>query len=166
MIALQQDTASMGLQWTSRAAAMDIENQSRVVGKMDWVPAPSGGARFTTEAYAISAFSKQDPELLFRILATATNRAGIDGIAGKIVPPRTSSLNDPTLKDKSRFVAAAAQAVASSKPYPQLPEFSAVGGLIARRIVQAVAGEMPVKAALDAAAGETKVYLAERGYYK
>ena len=108
MIALQQDAAAMGLQWTSRAAAMDDAKQSRIVGKMLWAPAPSGGARFTTESYAISAFSKQDPEVLFRILATATNRAGMDELAGRIVPPRTSALLDPTLKGKSRFVEAAA----------------------------------------------------------
>ncbi len=165
MIALQQDTAAMGLQWTSRAAAMDDTKQSRVVGKMMWAPAPSGGARFTTEAYAISAFSKQDPEVLFRILATATNRAGMDAVAGKIVPPRSGALNDPTLKDKSRYIEAAAKSVQTSKPYPQLPEFNAVGGLIARRIVQAATGEMPVKVALDTAAQETRGYLKERGYY-
>jgi maltose-binding protein MalE len=87
-------------------------------------------------------------------------------IAGKIVPPRQSALQAPDLKEKSRFIEAAAKAVDTCKPYPQLPEFAAVGGLISRRLVQAVTGEMAVKPALDTAAEETRAFLKQRGYYK
>lgn len=57
----------MGLQWATRAKAMDDPAKSRVVGKIDWVTPPEGHARIAGDGYAISAFSKQDPDLLFRI---------------------------------------------------------------------------------------------------
>ena len=72
MIALQQDTAAMGIQWATRALAMDDPNKSRVVGKMDWAVPPQGHVPFGGDGYCISAFTKQDPDVLFRILATAT----------------------------------------------------------------------------------------------
>ena len=49
--------------------------------------------------------------------------------------------------------------------YPKLPEFYSVGQFITQRIDQAVTGQMTVKAALDAAAGETETYLKGHGYY-
>jgi hypothetical protein len=51
-------------------------------------------------------------------------------------------------------------------PTPPLPEFYEAGEFITRRILQAVAGEMDVKAALDAAAAETTQLLESRGYYR
>lgn len=164
-IALQQDAAAMGLQWATRAGSMDDPKQSRVVGKMEWAPAPQGGARFSADGYTISAFSKQDPDLLFRIIATATNEAAQREGAKLAVPPRQGVLNDPQFQKDIRFYPAAAQAVKAAMPFPPLPEFYAVGEFIARRIVQAVTGEMEVKPALDAAATETENFLKQRGYY-
>ena len=74
-IALQQDVAAMGLQWATRAASMDDAKQSRVIGKIGWTAPPQGRARVSSAGYAVSAFSKQDPETLFRIIATAMAQA-------------------------------------------------------------------------------------------
>ncbi len=166
MIALQQDTAAMGIQWATRALAMDDPNKSRVVGKIDWAVPPQGHVPFGGDGYCISAFTKQDPDLLFRILATATSRQILRGAAGLMVPTRTSLLDDPELMRKFRFYPAARAAVAAGQPAPKLPEFYSVGEFITRRIQQAVTGEMPVKAALDAAAGETETFLKGHGYYQ
>ena len=165
-IAFQQDAAVMGLQWATRANSMDDPKQSRVVGKIDWVVAPGGKARFSGDGYGISAYSKQDPELLFRIIATATNEANMREGAALTVPPRASVLNDPELQKKHRFYPAASAAMLTNVTFPQIPEFYAVGEFITRRVVQAVTGEMTVKAALDAAATETENFLRGRGYYK
>ncbi len=165
-IAFQQDAAAMGLQWATRAASMDDAKQSRVAGKIDWVAPPQGGARVSSAGYAISAFSKQDPDLLFRIVATASSEANMREGAALTVPPRRAILDDPAMQQKNRFYPGAAASIETALPFPRLPEFYAVGEFIARRIVQAVTGEMAVKPALDAAAGETETFLKGRGYYK
>lgn len=165
-IAFQQDAATMGLQWATRAASMDDPKQSRVIGKIDWVAAPGGRARLSGDGYGISSFTKHDPEMLFRIIASATNQANSREGAALSVPPRASILNDPELQQKHRFYPAASKAMETNLPFPQIPEFYAVGEFITRRVIQAVTGEMPVKAALDAAAKETEDFLRGRGYYK
>jgi multiple sugar transport system substrate-binding protein len=166
MIALQQDTAAMGLQWATRALAMDDPNKSRVVGKMEWAVPPQGHQPFGGDGYCISAFTKQDPDLLFRILATATSKQNLRGAAGLMVPTRTSILDDPEMKQKYRFFPAALAASAVGTPTPKLPEFYAVGQFITQRIDQAVTGQMQVKPALDAAASETETFLKGHGYYQ
>jgi ABC-type glycerol-3-phosphate transport system substrate-binding protein len=166
MIAYQQDTGVMGLQWATRAKAMDDPAKSRVVGKIDWVSPPQGHARIAGDGYGISAFSKQDPDVLFRIIATSSDQANMRGAAALLIPPRQSLLDDPALKSANRFYPAALASYASGVPAPVLPEFYAVGEFITRRVLQAVNGEMTVKAALDAAATETSDFLKGHGYYK
>jgi multiple sugar transport system substrate-binding protein len=166
MIAYQQDTGVMGLQWASRAKAMDDPNKSRVVGKIDWTAPPQGHGRNSGDGYAISAFSKQDPDTLFRIIATSASQASIRGAASLLVPPRKSLLDDAELRQANRFYPAALASYEIGTPAPALPEFYAVGEFITRRVLQAVTGEMPVKQALDTAANETKDFLKGHGYYK
>jgi len=165
-IALQQDIAVMGLQWATRAKSMDDPAKSRVVGKIEWAPPPQGKARIASDGYGISAFSKQDPDTLFRILATSSNQTNMRGAASLLVPPRRSLLTDPELKAQNRFYPAALAAIDTGLAFPALPEFYSVGEFITRRVLQAVTGEMPVKAAMDAAATETENFLKGRGYYK
>ena len=165
-IALQQDAAAMGQQWATRARSVDDPKQSRVAGKFEWAPMPEGHARVLVDGYGISAFSKQDPDTLFRIIAATTKESNMREAAGMLVPPRRSLLNDPELRKSNRYYQAAARAIESGTPFPALPEFYAVGEFISRRILQAVTGEMATKAALDAAATETETYLKARGYYR
>lgn len=165
MLALQQDLAAMGLQWATRAAAMDDPKKSRVTGKMDWMAAPSGHARVSGDGYALSAFSKQDPELLFRIIATSSSEPSMREAAALMVPPRQSVLRDPALAQQFRYYPAILASLDTAVPFPALPEFYEAGEFIARRVLQAVNGEMGVKEALDAAAGETEQLLKSRGYY-
>ncbi len=164
MIALAQDLAVMGLQWATRAGAMDDAKQSRIAGKMDFMAPPDGHARFSTDGYALSAFSRHDPDVLFRIAATGVNEANMRAGAALTVPPRRAVLNDPDLQQHIRYYHAASASLETATAFPQLPEFYAVGEFIARRIIQAVSGEMPVPAALDAAATETQTFLTARGY--
>ena len=165
MLALQQDLAAMGLQWATRAAAMDDPKKSRVTGKMDWMAAPSGHARVSGDGYALSALSKQDPELLFRIIATSSSEPSMREAAALMVPPRQSVLRDPALAQQFRYYPAILASLDTAVPFPALPEFYEAGEFIARRVLQAVNGEMGVKEALDAAAGETEQLLKSRGYY-
>ena len=166
MIALQQDTAAMGLQWVTRASAMDSPQQSRAVGKFGFVAPPSGGARITPGGWSISAFSKQDPDVMFRIMAASTNAEAMRDLAAINLPCRNSVLADPELTAKYRFYPAAAASLETSLPYPPLPEFYAVSDFIARHTLEAMAGDKSVKMALDQAAMETEKFLKNRGYYR
>lgn len=165
-IALQQDTAMMGMQWASRAAAMDDETKSNVVGKIDWVAPLDGHQRVAADGYAISAFSSQDSEVLFKIIATSSNEADMREAASMILRPRRSVLNDPELQAANCHYPAAPASLEVGQAFPRLLEFYEAGEHITRRVLQAVTGEMDVQEALDAAAVETEELLASRGYYQ
>lgn len=164
-IALQQDTAIMGMQWASRAAAMDDPTKSNVVGLIDWAAPPEGHQRIAADGYAISAFSTQDPDTLFKIIATSSNEPNMREAAAMILPPRRSVLNDPELQKANRHYPASLASLEIGEPFPRLPEFYEVGEFITRRILQAVTDEMSVQEALDAAAAESEDLLRSRGYY-
>ena len=107
MIAYQQDTGVMGLQWATRAKAMDDPAKSRIVGKIDWTAPPQGHGRNSGDGYAISAFSKQDPDTLFRIIATSSSETSLRGAASLLIPPRKALIDDPELRKANRFYPAA-----------------------------------------------------------
>lgn len=165
-INLQQGIATMGLQWFTRAAAMDNPEQSRVVGKINWVAPPGGGARVANDGYAISAFSSGDRDEMFRMLAEAASAESMRVGAQYAMPPRLSVLGDAELAQKFRWYPAAQAALASGKAFPAMPDFLDVGEIVTRHILRAVTGEAEVKAALDEAAAETEKLLDARGYYK
>jgi multiple sugar transport system substrate-binding protein len=165
-IALQQDTAVMGLQWATRAKSMDDTAKSRIVGKIEWVKPPQGHGRVSGDGYAISAFSKQDPDTLFRIIATSAGQKSLRDAASLMIPPRKSVLDDPELVKANRFYPAALASYESGTRAPALPEFNSICEFVTRRILQGVTGEMPVKQAMDTAASETEAFLKGHGYYK
>lgn len=165
-INLQQGLAAMGLQWFTRAAAMDNPEQSRVVGKIDWVAPPGGGARLANDGFAISEFSSADKEEMFRMLAEAASEESMREGAQYAMPPRLSVLEDEELAEQYRWYPAAREALETGKAFPAMPDFLDVGEIVTRHILQAVTGEAEVKAALDQAASETEELLRSRGYYK
>jgi ABC-type glycerol-3-phosphate transport system substrate-binding protein len=158
-LTLQQDLAASGLQWVTRARAMDDPKSSRVVGQMEWIAPPQGGSRLSSDGYAISAFSRQDPETLFRIIAHSASEPVMRGAASLVIPPRRSLVADPALAGSSRSWRAAIASLGQSVPFPALADFYAVGDGIARRIQDAVTGQMTVNAAMALAADETATWL-------
>lgn len=165
-ITLQQDGAAMGPMWPTRAASMDDPDRSQVVGKMDYAPLPSGRGRLSIDGYAISAFSKQDPEMLFRLMATALSNDNARDIAALAIPARTSLREDQEIRTAAKHLPATFAALDTALTYPRIPEWFAVGEYISRRMMQAITGEMQVKEALDLAATETTDHLKKSGYYK
>ena len=157
----------MGLQWATRAKAMDDPNKSRVVGKIDWMAPPQGHGRISGDGYAISAFSKQDPDAAVPHHRHLGER-GQHARGGRAAWCRRGSrcCDDPELgQANSASIRPRWPRSRRRYPFPALPEFYAVGEFITRRVLQAVNGEMPVKEALDAAASETEHFLKGRGYY-
>jgi ABC-type glycerol-3-phosphate transport system substrate-binding protein len=165
-IALQQDTATMGMQWATRANSMDDPKKSRVVGEIDWVTPPQGHGRIAGDGYAISTYSKQDPDTLFRIIATSAGEASMREAASMLIPPRKSILDDPAMAKANRFYPAALASYESGTRAPTLPEFNAIGEFFTRRMLQGITGETTVKQAMDTAASETETFLKGHGYYK
>lgn len=165
-INMQQGITAMGLQWFTRAAAMDDPKTSRVVGKVEWIAAPDGAARVAFDGFAISKFTKANKEQLFKMIAEAANEESMTGGAAYSMPPRNSVYNRPELAEKFRWYTGARATLAVNKPYPDLPEFLEVGEIVTRRVLQAMTGELEVQAALDLAADETVKLLTSRGYYK
>lgn len=165
-INLQQGLAAMGLQWFTRAASMDDPQKSRVVGKIDWVAPPSGGARLANDGFAISAFSSGNREEMFKMLAEGASVKSMTTGAQYAMPPRLSVLANPELAEKYRWYPAARAALENGKAFPSMPDFNDVAEIVTRHILRAVTGEAEVKAALDQAAKETEDLLASRGYYK
>ena len=162
-VALQQGLAAMGLQWVTRARSMDDPTRSRAVGRFDWVAPPQGHSRVSADGYAIPVFSRKDPETLFRIIATSANVANMRQAASMVMPPRRSLLRDPELATANRFYPAALESLEASVPFPPLPDFYALGDIIAREIARAVTGQQPVKAAMDDAATGVETWLRTHG---
>lgn len=161
-----QDVAATGQQWATRCATMDNPQRSKVVGKIQWAVPPGGRQAITTDGYAISKFSTKNKEMLFRILARALDEESQRGAADLATPTRRAVLNDPAIQARFRWYPAVSKCLDVGEPLPALAEFNEAGELACKRIVQAIVGQMPVKAALDAGAAEVVELLTRRGYYK
>jgi ABC-type glycerol-3-phosphate transport system substrate-binding protein len=164
-IAFQQDFAAMGLQWLTRAAAMDDPEESRVVGKIDWAVPPGGHSRISISGYGISKFSSADRDKLFQILAIGSNAEAQLEAASLSMPLRRSVLGNEELKEENRHFEAALAAIEVAEPLPGFPEFIETAEIVTRCVLQAVTGERPVKEAMDTAAVEVEALLESRGYY-
>ncbi len=165
-VLMQQDQVAMQIMWVSRAAAMDSPEQSRVIGKVDFAAPPGGGAATGWDSFAISKFSRQDKDLLFRLIAGVTSEANMREGADVIIPPRTAVLQDPALVAKYRFFPALSDAVKTARLLPIFPEFPETAQIITQYVSEAVTGQMETKPAMDAAARDVEALLKERGYYK
>ncbi|HEY0421330.1 MAG TPA: extracellular solute-binding protein, partial [Acetobacteraceae bacterium] len=163
-VLMQQDLVAMQVMWVSRAAQMDNPQRSQVVGKIGFAPAPGGGQRIGYDGFSISRFSRADRDAMFRVMAATTSakvmREGIE----VVVPARNTVLSDPELAAKYRFLPVVQEALKTGKVLPNLAEFSETAEITTRLINQGVAGQIPVKQALDTAAADVVDLLKKRGY--
>lgn len=164
MVNFQQDLAVMGLQWASRAKAMDNPEKSRVVGNIDYAVPPGGGSRVIVIGYCLPKFSDIDRETRFKVLLEASKADRMRVGASFSIPSRHSVLSDPEIQAANRHYRAAMETIEVAKDVPPLPEYSEVAEFLVRRVHQAMTGEMEVKEALDTAAGEVTEHLRKRGY--
>lgn len=165
-LALYQGFAAMGHMWVTRASSMEDPKKSRVAGKIGYAAPAQGGQRLSLTGYAISKFSKKDPDILFRVmLESVKEQAARDNITNN-VPTRTSVLNDQELQSKYPYLVAANGAAKYGKTYPAAPFFSPIAEIVTRRIVQVMTDELKAKEAMDLAAQEGNKYLVENGFLK
>jgi ABC-type glycerol-3-phosphate transport system substrate-binding protein len=165
-LALQQGFAAMGNHYLTRASSMDDPKKSRFVGKIGTEVAAAGNQRISLTGYAISAFSKQDPDVMFRAIMEAAKKDSMRGNVKNNVPTRLSLLADEALVKEFPYLVAAAGAAKVGKLLPHMPYFFSVGDIVSRRVSQVLQGESEPKAAMDAAAKDVRDLLTSNGFYK
>ena len=163
MVALQQGLVAMGNQWATRAAPIDRPDVSKVVGLMEFAPAPSGRlggvpcTKLSADTYAIPRNINVDKDLVFRVIAEATDAESMKRADEFAFVPRRSVTTDPAMIQKYRFWPATVATIeAGAKTAPLKPWDSQVEEIVTLRVAQALAGEMGVKQALDTAAREVR----------
>lgn len=171
-LAMAQGLASMGLIQTTRSGDMDDEEQSSVVGKVGFYSSPSleeGGSPaslFATAGYSISAFSEQDPDLVFQTMCNALTEEAMAEGADSGMPVRESLLNDDLFNERPDYAAAWEAILAGAKMRPALPEFSEIMEISMTALSDVLANGTDAQKAMDKAADECEQILDEAGYYK
>lgn len=151
---LANGSIAMGHMWASRAAMMDDEAMSDVVGKIEFAP-----ALFPTEAQtirsgiawadflAIPATSSVDPELAFQIIMEAADLdSQLRATAFGLVPRSSAEVSAP------RYSAASLQTIAEGGPATSNPAQAILNTALGQFIPMVVTGAMTPQEALDAAA--------------
>ena len=162
----QQGKAAMGVLWASRAARMDDAAASKVVGKMEFVAAPSvvaGGKSATHmwwDAVAMPKNGVADRDTVFQVLMDAldekTTKSGND-----------SAIWIRTSYQPTRFgTGVLASAKAGAPVWPTDPFFGLAHGEIGKVLPEALTGKMSPKQALDAAAMAYTKAAKEKGFIK
>jgi multiple sugar transport system substrate-binding protein len=172
-VAMQQGLTAMGLLWQSRALAMDNAQVSQVVGKVNFAvpPAATKGAkthpRLAVGCYSISAFTKNDPDLVFQVIAKTLNKANMRESAGLATPTRMSVTREPEVTQKFRFIRVAADNVqAGARLIPGNPEFSETMLQVTQNLQKGLTGEVAIPEALKRAQKMMSDLMTEKGYYK
>ena len=172
MIAMTQDTCVLSLQQGTRAPQMSNPAQSKVVGLVDFYPAPSatkGGPRagiFATAGYSIPAFTKNDPDLIFRTIANATDEETMNRGAATGMPVRNACLSKELLAKRPDYKASYDNILSGVRMRPAIPEFNEVMEVSMRALAKVLVGQAEAQPAMDAAAKETLTIMERAGYYK
>ena len=165
-LAMQQGFAAMGNHYVTRVAPMMNPDQSRYYDHIALAPAAQGNQRISLTGYAISAFSKQDPDLMFRIIMGAAKTDTMRGNVANNVPTRTSLLKNAELRAKYPYLVVAEKAAKAGKTLPHMPYFFSVGDIVSRHVSQVLTNERQPKEAMDLAAKEVRDLLTSNGFYK
>jgi multiple sugar transport system substrate-binding protein len=151
---------AMGHMWASRAAMMDDEELSDVVGQIEFAPAlyPTADETLRTgiawaDYLAIPATSTVDKELLFSIIMEAADLdSQVAATEFGLVPRNGAQENAP------RYSAAALQTIAEGGAATTNPAQSLVNTALGQFLPMVATGEMTAQEALDAAA---ELYITE-----
>ena len=125
--ALRAGELPMASIWASRAAAMDDEENSLVVGQIRFAPAlyteagslRTGGA--FVDLYAIPAGTSVDPELIFQVIMAATDLESQNAAAAHAAVSRTSASNPDGPRNSAALLQSIAEGVGAQSKNPALP---------------------------------------------
>ena len=162
MVAFQQSQAAMGNVWASRAANMDDDKVSQVVGKVQFASAPFARRRGIPAAtgwwdgYAIPAnVPASERDLIFQVIASSTDEESMRGAGGLAFFSRESITTQPDLVRKNRYWPALLETTKKGAvPFPGSPYFNIVHTALGTAVADALAGDLSARDALDRAAQE------------
>ena len=162
----QQGKAAMGVLWASRASRMDDAAASKVVGLMQFAAAPAvlpGGptaAHLWWDAAVLPRNNPRQREATFHVLMEALSEAAVK--SGNDLGLWVRSVFAP-----GRFGTGVALAQKAGAPvWPSEPFFSLAHGEVGKVLPEALTGERPAQAALDAAATSYRQIAIEKGFAK
>lgn len=163
MVDFQQGKTAMGNVWATRAAKMDDKEVSKVVGKIQYAPAPVANASTTIPAtsvywdgYAIPKNLKADRELVFKALMEALKAENMKGGSKMAFLSRTSSSS--LEGEQYRYLTALREMIArGARSVPTVGYFNLAHNELGSKLPDALSGKTEIKKALDAAA---------KAYYK
>lgn len=151
---LANGSIAMGHMWASRAAMMDDEELSSVVGKIEFAPALFPNADETIRAgiawsdfLAIPATSAVDADLLFRVIMEATDLESQTAAAEFGLVPRNGASDAAP-----RYSAASLQTIVEGGPATSNPAQAVLNNALGQFLPMVATGEMTAQEALDAAA--------------
>lgn len=162
----QQGQIAIANLWASRAAKMDEASESKVVGLIDFAPAPSiesGGPPATTlwwDGYSMAKNMDGDRDLAFQVL--------MEGLKEDVVKAN----NDATIwlrsvYEPSRFSKGAyASARAGAPSYPMTPQITLVHSALGSNIGDYMSGKESAKESLADAEAAYLASAKEKGYVK
>lgn len=171
-LAMTQDLTAMGLIQTTRSVTMDDEEQSKVVGKVDFYNSPTleeGGdaaALFATAGYSISAFTENDPDIVFQTMCNALTAEVMEGGVDDAMPVRESLLTDELFAERQDYAAAWESIQAGAKMRPAIPEFTEIMEVSMTALADVLTNGTDAQTAMDEAAAECEKILDEAGYYE
>ena len=125
--ALRAGELPMASIWASRAAAMDDEESSLVVGQIEFAPSlytEEGSLRNSiayVDLYAIPADTSVDPAIIFQVIMAATDLESQNAAAGHAAVSRASASNADGPRNNAALTQSIAEGVGSQPKNPALP---------------------------------------------
>jgi multiple sugar transport system substrate-binding protein len=142
--------------WPGWVPALDDPAKSKVVGKVEIIPAP-GLVKTSSPMIGIwllgisSASRNKDVALDFLEFVTSADVQRRLNLEAGHPPTRTSVYNDPEVVAKYRWFPAQLAALENSVPRPRVPVWSEIEGVLGNYLQLALVGEMSPEDALRAA---------------
>ena len=125
--ALRAGELPMASIWASRAAAMDDEENSLVVGQIEFAPSlytEEGSLRNSiayVDLYAIPADTSVDPAIIFGVIMAATDLESQNAAAGHAAVSRAAASNADGPRNNAALTQSIAEGVGSQPKNPALP---------------------------------------------
>ncbi|MBW3695348.1 extracellular solute-binding protein [Vibrio sp. T187] len=170
MVNFQQDKAAMGNVWATRAAEMDNEQVSKVVGKVNYAMAPTANAVTTIpstsifwDGYVFPHRLNNDRELVFKIMMETLKKQNMKDGAEYAFLSRTSA--SEVQGDEYRYLTSLADMMAQgAKSFPTEGYYGLAHTQIGNRLPDALSGKADIQVVLNQAADAYYKEARSQGY--